>query len=521
MFLSPEEVAQAEGAATAAGIALPGWSTQLSTTTAVTSCTKAALAQQSNMAALQSGVSNMKLSAGSAGPVKASAQLSILDIEDHRGVKIRRRVKEGVKQDSEAVMAAVSSAKSAATATATVVTVPAAVEPTPVVSAAPPPAVAVAPALAAPPGLQEPPINEENRMEAGGRGQGRPGRSDRRGRVGLVDNGAIEDASASANTGDASGHRGAATERGGRGRGRGRGDWPLFAEPGPSLIDDSSSRGKGDRGGRGGRGRGNRPQFEESPSCNDTRGGGRGGRGGRGRGRGHSISYEDSALPEPPKTQLAAVVVPASIAATTSLAVVPPAPQAQLLPPAPPLSGPAPTIPTEDSGEEENIVENMGCNSCMHPTCKQSAVQNMICECPGDDRLGQPCKGMLILDVNSKPNWKLACNQYQCNTLIRIRGDIHNITPQPKIPCPECGIRTAVFEFNKLRTPLPDGATTHVGCVLCDEFLNSITEVVAGRAVNLLVVRQERYKRGGGGRGRGRGRGRRGGRDVKMSFSDF
>jgi DNA-directed RNA polymerase subunit M/transcription elongation factor TFIIS len=168
----------------------------------------------------------------------------------------------------------------------------------------------------------------------------------------------------------------------------------------------------------------------------------------------------------------------------------------------------------------------MGCNSCLHPTCKQSAAHNMICECPGEDSAGRPCPGSLILDVNSKPNWKLACNQMHCNTLIRFRADIHNIAPQPHIPCPECGIRTAAFEFNKLRSPLPNGMTTYVGCVLCDEFLNSLTEVVAGRTVNLLVQRQERYRRGGMGRGgRGRGRGRRGGRgrhaDVKMSFADF
>ena len=170
----------------------------------------------------------------------------------------------------------------------------------------------------------------------------------------------------------------------------------------------------------------------------------------------------------------------------------------------------------------EEVTEYMGCNSCLHPSCPHSATMNRICDCPGDDIYGQPCTGSLILDVNSKPNWKLACNKLHCNTLIRFRGEIHDITPQTHIPCPECGVTTANFEFNKLRSPLPNGATTCVGCVVCDEFLNSITEVVAGRAKNLRMVRQERYKRGGmmGGRGRGRGRGGRV-RDVKMSFSDF
>lgn len=68
------------------------------------------------------------------------------------------------------------------------------------------------------------------------------------------------------------------------------------------------------------------------------------------------------------------------------------------------------------------------------------------------------------------------------------------------------------------------GKVIHVGCIVCDEFLNSLTEIVAGRSINLQVLRQERHRRGGRGRGRGgRGRGRSGARkgDVKMSFSDF
>jgi hypothetical protein len=242
--------------------------------------------------------------------------------------------------------------------------------------------------------------------------------------------------------------------------------------------------GSGDLGGRGGRG------------------GRRGGRGGRRGGRGQPEEQPAPRPEEPPRKATAHQM------------------HGQM-----PASGVEEANDAEEAYEEA-IVESMGCNSCLHPTCRHSAAHNQFCECPGEDSAGLPCRGNLILDVNSKPNWKLACNQMHCNTLIRFRADIHNITPQPHIPCPECGVRTAAFEFNKLRSPLPNGMTTHVGCVLCDEFLNSLTEVVAGRTVNLQVQRQERYRRGGMGRGgRGRGRGRRGGRgrhvDVKMSFTDF
>jgi DNA topoisomerase-3 len=110
----------------------------------------------------------------------------------------------------------------------------------------------------------------------------------------------------------------------------------------------------------------------------------------------------------------------------------------------------------------------------------------------------------------------------RCNTLLRLHGEIHSITPLARKTCDECGLRIATFEFNKLKSPLPDGATTYTGCIACDDLLNGLTELVTGRTTNLKLVRQNRFKRGGG-RGRGRGRGRRGGRggNVLMSFSDF
>ena len=181
----------------------------------------------------------------------------------------------------------------------------------------------------------------------------------------------------------------------------------------------------------------------------------------------------------------------------------------------------------ESSSESEtiNYLEKMGCNNCLHPTCKQSAMVNGMCPCPGvNTETGVICGGLLILDINSKPNWKLACNQ--CNTLLRFHGSIHNITPNTYMKCELCGYITANFEFNKLKSPLLEGKTSYSGCIICDDFLNELTEIVIGRSMNLQIVRQIRYKRGSGGARRGsRGRGSRGGggrgKDVKMSFADF
>lgn len=111
---------------------------------------------------------------------------------------------------------------------------------------------------------------------------------------------------------------------------------------------------------------------------------------------------------------------------------------------------------------------------------------------------------MLVLDTNSKPNWKLNCNT--CNLLITFKCPIHDITLSNK--CEDCGCRMVTIEFHKDHSPLEEGKTKYFGCLICDDFLNSITETVTGKSIHTSM----RGGRGRGGRGRGRGRGRRGGR---------
>jgi DNA topoisomerase-3 len=183
---------------------------------------------------------------------------------------------------------------------------------------------------------------------------------------------------------------------------------------------------------------------------------------------------------------------------------------------------------SSDASTSTPVVHgNMGCNSCLHPSCKHSLAQNGICQCPGTSgNEGLPCEGTLVLDLNSKPNWKLGCNQ--CNTLIRFKAEIHNIVPQVRKDCPECGVKIVNFEFNKLKSPLTNGDTSYSGCIVCDDFLNGISDIVAGRSMNITVLRQMKQRRAMAGRGgkrrggRGRGRGKpRSKADVLMSFSDF
>ncbi len=161
----------------------------------------------------------------------------------------------------------------------------------------------------------------------------------------------------------------------------------------------------------------------------------------------------------------------------------------------------------KDVREKEEKLNVMGCDSCMHPSCKHSLIKNGICPCPvgmeeNEGGGGADCSGTLVIDVNSRPNWKLCCNR--CNTILKFTESIHQLTPLHDGECEECGSKLLQFEFNK-----GDTAGIKKGCIMCNDELNAITQIASGRTMNLKVVRQIRHKRGAGGRGgRGRGRGR-------------
>lgn len=186
-------------------------------------------------------------------------------------------------------------------------------------------------------------------------------------------------------------------------------------------------------------------------------------------------------------------------------------------------SNKAVTASISKSAQAEKAFSGMGCNMCSNPSCVHSYVYNGICPCPGDLE-GRTCTGTLVFDENSKPNWKLGCNK--CHILLRFHGNVHDLKPHaPGDNCQDCGVRLITVEFNKMK-PLPNGELSRSGCIVCDDTLTGLTELIAGRSMNITVLRQMRAKRaamsGRGGRGRGgRGRGRGPKGDAKMSFSDF
>lgn len=181
----------------------------------------------------------------------------------------------------------------------------------------------------------------------------------------------------------------------------------------------------------------------------------------------------------------------------------------------------------------EDYKGTMTCIQCRNTSCVHSMVNNAICEyiliyyylfiinsCP--EIINEVrCQGKLVLDTNSKPNWKLNCNT--CNLLITFKCPIHDISISGK--CEDCGCKMVTIEFHKDHSPLEEGKTTYFGCLICDDFLNSITETVAGRSTHASMRRgggrgRGRGRRGGRGRGRGRGRGDKGG-DPRLTADGF
>ncbi|CAM6081712.1 unnamed protein product [Calypogeia fissa] len=152
----------------------------------------------------------------------------------------------------------------------------------------------------------------------------------------------------------------------------------------------------------------------------------------------------------------------------------------------------------------------MPCTLCPHPTCPHSMAKKGVCACP-------ECEGTLVLDPVSAPKWRLDCNK--CSCLVYLPQNAHRISTTDE-RCDECGSIILDVDFNKNTTPLPNGATLHRACIICDDLLHSLIEMKHGKSF---------FKRSGRGRGRGKGRGRGRGRsrgrgrgeDPRMSFRDF
>uniref|UniRef100_A0A6Q2XS23 DNA topoisomerase n=1 Tax=Esox lucius TaxID=8010 RepID=A0A6Q2XS23_ESOLU len=143
-----------------------------------------------------------------------------------------------------------------------------------------------------------------------------------------------------------------------------------------------------------------------------------------------------------------------------------------------------------------DMKKGMGCNECTHPSCQHSLNSLGIAQCVECEA------GVLVLDPNSGPKWKMACNK--CNVMVHFFEQAHRVQVALE-SCETCEASLVAVDFNKTRSPLPDGETQHSGCVFCDPVFQDLVEL------KHATMRHPSMTRGGGARrgGRGRGRGRR------------
>eukprot|EP01029_Cantina_marsupialis_P016238 TRINITY_DN3614_c0_g1_i1.p1 TRINITY_DN3614_c0_g1~~TRINITY_DN3614_c0_g1_i1.p1 ORF type:complete len:850 (+),score=234.11 TRINITY_DN3614_c0_g1_i1:42-2591(+) len=145
-------------------------------------------------------------------------------------------------------------------------------------------------------------------------------------------------------------------------------------------------------------------------------------------------------------------------------------------------------------------LKAMGCDSCLHPTCPHGLAKNAVCPCPGSGDDDHTCDGIISLDNNSRPLWKLSCNH--CNVILRFDNTIHQLKVSTE-KCEECGASKLETEFHKDRGP--HAGTTIEACVLCDDRLIKALEVKKGRMKNIELCRgkgkkfSKRKKRKGNG----------------------
>mmetsp|Transcript_30854 Transcript_30854/g.60226 ORF Transcript_30854/g.60226 Transcript_30854/m.60226 type:complete len:959 (-) Transcript_30854:157-3033(-) len=145
----------------------------------------------------------------------------------------------------------------------------------------------------------------------------------------------------------------------------------------------------------------------------------------------------------------------------------------------------------------EKAGKAMSCNKCLMVTCKWSASNLMVRACPDHAE----CKGFLIFEPSSGPNWKLVCNQ--CNHIIKFANKAHKVRLLPSKKCPDCSSVLLSVDFHKDHNPLKttgEEGTVRKGCLFCDEVLSSTAHDAYGNTRKLRS-----YGKGKRGRGRGRG----------------
>uniref|UniRef100_A0A915CZ37 DNA topoisomerase n=1 Tax=Ditylenchus dipsaci TaxID=166011 RepID=A0A915CZ37_9BILA len=147
----------------------------------------------------------------------------------------------------------------------------------------------------------------------------------------------------------------------------------------------------------------------------------------------------------------------------------------------------------------ENMKKGVGCNECPHPGCPNSFKTQGVLSCLTECNSG---KGVLVLDPQSGPKWRLTCNL--CPAVVSLFEGASKLKVLDT-ECVECGAKHLFVEYKEGKSQLPERQINYTGCAFCEQgklgqclnfnhaFLNKTPEI------------------GYSSRGRGRGRGGRGG----------
>lgn len=150
----------------------------------------------------------------------------------------------------------------------------------------------------------------------------------------------------------------------------------------------------------------------------------------------------------------------------------------------------------------EGMRKESGCNQCSHPACPYSFMTQGVVQCP---RACWQGKGVLVLDPQSAPKWRLACNK--CPAVVGVFEGASKVKVCDK-QCESCGAQLLTAEY-KDNSPLPSGSLSYRGCVFCDETILDLINLNHALRTEEQQQRQEAGNAAGrGGRGCCRGRGR-------------
>lgn len=153
---------------------------------------------------------------------------------------------------------------------------------------------------------------------------------------------------------------------------------------------------------------------------------------------------------------------------------------------------------------EDMKGRNLGCNECTHPECPNSFTTQGVLPCMNSCFNG---KGVLVLDPQSGPKWRLSCNK--CAAVVGVFEGASKLRVLD--PCSKCGAKKLSVEYkNEKLSKLPDKALLFTGCAFCEQHsldgCINLNHAFIDKAT--FGGGRPRGKRGRGGAGRGRGAGR-------------